>query len=297
MKRLLFLGTCALLLFNSCVKHEVAAPAFDVSVEKLAYKLGDTVRFKLSGYSDYMSVYTGETGHKYEYKDRTRADGKLLMSMNVNLRNATGENVFTILATTALNPLRDDADVLSAKWTDISNRFTVPKQNTGVGVPIGVDVDLTDLAVKDKPLYLALKMKSTNNLLTVQPRITVTMLNLSNNLPDGTKLALGTQTDLGWKNINVLNPAYAWIIVGGLYTNAPAKNTGDTENWVVSKPILVDQIVRDYPIAFKDIVAVMPEQYEIKYTEKGTYRVAFIGLNSRNLESKETVKEFEITVE
>jgi hypothetical protein len=297
MKRLLFISTCAVLLFNSCVKQEVAEPAFEVAVEKLTYKLGDTVKFNFSGYADYLSVYTGEAGRRYEYKDRTRAEGKVLISMNANLRNATGENVFSVFATTELNPLREKEDVLNANWTDISNRFTIPTQNTGTGVPIGVDVDLTDLTVKDKPLYLALRMKSTNNTVTVQPRITITSLSLTNNLPDGTKLALGTATNLGWKNVNVSNEAYAWIIVGGLYTNAPAKNTGDTENWVVSKPIIVDEMVRDYPVAIKDIIAVMPEQYQIKYTAKGTYKVAFIGLNSRNLESKETVKEFEITVE
>ncbi len=297
MKTLLFISTCALLLFNSCTKNEVAEPAFEVTTEKLTYKIGDTVKFKFNGYADYMSVYTGETGRKYEYKDRTRAEGKVLISMNANLRNATGENVLSIFATTELNPLREKEEVVNAKWTDISNRFNIPVLSTNVSVPIGVDVDLTDLTVKDKPLYLALRMKSTNNMVTVQPRMTITLLNLTNNLPDGTKLALGTATNLGWKNINVSNEAYAWVIVGGLYTNAPAKNTGDTENWVVSKPIIVDEMVRDYPIALKDIVAVMPQQYEIKYTAKGTYKVAFIGLNSRNLESKQTIKEFEITVE
>ncbi|WP_159452564.1 DUF5017 domain-containing protein [Pedobacter nyackensis] len=292
-----YIWVCAALLLTACDKTELTDPEFDVRVEKAVYKLGDTVKFNFSGYADYLTLYSGETGKKYENRERTRADGTVKLQVNLFLRNVSSQKSLSLLATNDLNPLRDSADVVDAKWTDITDRLTrLPTANTTSGVDAGL-LDLTDLKHATKPLFLAWKFKSPNNPTGVQTRWTVTVFTMTNNLPDGTVMALGTVTTFGWKAISVKNKAYAWITTGGLFTNAPAINSGDTENWAVSAPIYPDAILRDYPVSIKDISNVMPLTYQYIYTARGKYKVTFIGSNSRSNDSKTIRKEFEITIE
>jgi hypothetical protein len=297
MKKKLFIAVIAGLFFSACTKEDtVDMPSFNVTTDKTVYQLGDTVRFNFSGDADYLSVYTDEAGSKYEYKDRTRADGKVSLSINANLRNSDGTKTLSVLLLTNLNPLRDSASVVTAPWKDISDRFTIPTANTGSGVPLGT-VDITDLVEPNKPVFFALKFQSLNSVLNVQPRWTITAMNLVNELPDGIRTTVASVNQMGWKAISVKNPAYNWITTGGLYTNAPARNSGDTENWAVSGPLYPDAITRDYPKAIKDIITVMPRTYEYIYKARGTYKIYFVALNSRNGKSSTITKNVEVTIE
>ncbi len=293
----LFIAVAVALCFSACTKeNEVNTPSFDVTTDKVTYKLGDTVKFKFSGEADYLSMYTGETGSTYIYKDRIRAEGKVTLTINANLRNDNGVKTLSLFLLTDLNPKRDSASVVDAPWIDISNRFNIPILTTGSGVPLGT-ADITDLTKPNKPIYFAYKFESLNSVTAVQPRWTITLMNLFNELSDGTKMTVAAVNQMGWKAISVKNPAYAWITTGGLYTNAPAKNSGDTENWAVSGPLYPDAITRDYPKAIKDIIAVMPLGYDYIYKTKGTYKVYFVALNSRNGISETITKEVDITIE
>ncbi|WP_017259908.1 DUF5017 domain-containing protein [Pedobacter arcticus] len=293
----IFIAAAVALCFSACTKENVVnLPSFDVTTEKATYKLGDTVRFKFSGDADYLSMYTGETGSNYIYKDRTRAEGKVTVTANTNLRNDNGVKTLSLFVITDLNPLRDSASVVDAPWIDISDRVTIPVLTTGTSVSIGT-ADITDLTKPNKPIYLAWKFASNNSTTAVQPRWTITVMNLFNELPDGSKTTIAGIAQMGWKGVSVKNSAYAWILGPTIYTNAPAKNSGDTENWAVSGPLYPDAITRDYPKAIKDIIAVMPADYEYIYKAKGTYKVYFVALNSRNGISETITKEVEITIE
>lgn len=291
------IAIAAVLLFSACTKEDqIHTPSFDVTTDKVTYKLGDTVRFNFTGDSDYLSMYTGETGSKYLYKDRTRAEGKVTVTVSANLRNDNAAKTLSLFLLTDLNPLRDSASVVDAKWIDISNRLNIPTASTNVGTPIGT-ADISDLTKPNKPVYFAWKFASLNSVTAVQPRWTITVMNLINELPDGTKTTVASVNQMGWKGISVKNPAYNWVTTGGLFTNAPAKNSGDTENWAVSGPLYPDAITRDYPTSIKDIIAVMPSTYEYIYKAKGTYKIYFVALNSRNGESSSITKELEVTIE
>ncbi|MNY35238.1 hypothetical protein D3C86_1696310 [compost metagenome] len=101
---------------------------------------------------------------------------------------------------------------------------------------------------------------------------------------------------MGWKAIGVKNPTYGWTTSGGLFTSAPAKNSGDTENWAVSKALYVDAVNKDYGVSIKDMITAMPNQFEYIYLTKGTYKVTFVGKHSRNDQSADVVREVEITI-
>ena len=295
MKKLFLIAAVALCL-GACTKEDVVkSPSFDVTTDKVSYNLGDTVRFKFTGDTDYLSVYTGEVGSRYVFRDRTRAEGKVTVTANANLRNGNGLKTLSLFLITELNPLRDSASVVDANWIDISDRVNIPVVSTGVGLPIGI-ADITDLAKPNKPVYFAFKYKSANDANAVQPRWTITSMTVANELTDGTVNTIATIAQMGWKTVGVKNTAYNWITPSTIYTNAPAKNSGDTENWAVSGPLYVDAITRDYPTAIKDIIAVTPPNYEYIYKTKDTYKVHFIALNSRNGNSESITKELEITI-
>jgi hypothetical protein len=283
------------LLFSSCDKTEVQEPVFDVSVDKSSYNLGDTVKFKFTGSVDYLTMYSGEPGFKYENKDRTTAPGQVLLNIKANLRNGTQQNTLSLLATNELGTARELDDVMSAPWTDITDRFTMPMATTGVSVDIGT-ADLTDLKKAGKPLYLAFRYRGVNSTTTVQPNWTITIFNLVNKVDDKTSLTVGALSAMGWKAIGVKNPTYGWTTSGGLFTSAPAKNSGDTENWAVSKALYVDAVNKDYGVSIKDMITAMPNQFEYIYLTKGTYKVTFVGKNSRNDQSTDVVREVEITI-
>ncbi len=296
MKKLILVIAVAL-CFSACTKEDtVKSPSFNVTTEKATYNLGDTVKFKFTGETDYLSVYTGEIGSRYIYKDRTRAEGKVTVAANANLRNGNGLKTLSLFLITEINPLRDSASVVDANWIDISDRVNIPVISTNVGLPIGT-ADITDLVKPNKPVYFAFKYKSANDPNAVQPRWTITSMTVANELPDGTVNTIASVAQMGWKTVGVKNIAYNWITPSTIYINAPAKNSGDTENWAVSGPLYVDAITRDYPKSIKDIIEVTPPTYEFFYKTKGTYKVHFIALNSRNGKSEQTIKELEITIQ
>ena len=294
----LFIAAAAAFCFSACTKEDViSVPSFDVTTDKATYQLGDTVRFKFTGDADYLSMYSGETGSNYIYKGRTRAEGTVTVSVAARLRNANGAKTLSLFLINDIDPLRDSASVVAAPWIDISSRLNIPTANTNLTEPLGT-ADITDLTQPNKPIYFAWKFKSENSTVTVQPRWTIGTMDLVNELPDGSQTTVAKVAQMGWKNVSVENSAYAWINSGSsIYTNAPAKNSGDTENWTVSGPLYPDAIKRDYPKAIKDIIAVMPQTYEYIYSAKGTYKVYFIALNSRNGKSETITREVEITIE
>ena len=63
-------------LFSSCENNdEITTPDFEVTTEKVSYKVGDTIQFNFTGKTDVLTFYSGELGSNYEAKDRYTAEG------------------------------------------------------------------------------------------------------------------------------------------------------------------------------------------------------------------------------
>jgi hypothetical protein len=303
MKKILLIALIGLSL-TSCTKEDdnVSVPTFDVSLEKHTYSLGDTVRFKFSGDADYLTMYSGQAGSNYAFKDRTRAEGIIRCDIFANLRNtpAGAPRSLSVFVTTELNPLRDSASVFSANWIDISDRFKIPF-GTATGVQVSLDTaTLNDIAKPNKPLFFALRVKTPNHPTSPQDRWTIARFNVTNKLEDGTVNNVATIGIMGWKFFNILNlPTYGFSLSGTSIINATAapRGSGDTENWAVSGPVYPDAAIRDYPKTIKNQIELIPEEYPFVYTKKGTYKAVFVALNSRNGQTTTTTKEVEITIE
>ena len=74
-KRITYLATAlALMAAGSSCEHDEIYEPLEFSVQLAptnTYKTGDPVVFNFSGNADYITVWNGDTGHEYRYRDRT----------------------------------------------------------------------------------------------------------------------------------------------------------------------------------------------------------------------------------
>lgn len=99
MKKILLLPILCLLL-SACNKKEVLAPDFNVSIgqEKTTFKVGEQVDFTFSGNPNYITFYSGEPGHIYEFRDRITAGARTDIGVpiqNMTTRLLTYSYIFT----------------------------------------------------------------------------------------------------------------------------------------------------------------------------------------------------------
>ena len=83
---------------SSCEHDEIYEPLeFAVQLSPTnTYKAGDPVVFNFSGNADFITIWNGDTGHEYQYRDRTVLDNpKLLESckLNIEFSRRSGKNV------------------------------------------------------------------------------------------------------------------------------------------------------------------------------------------------------------
>src|SRR5215211_2817427 len=69
MKKILFAVLSVSMLSIACKKLDVEAPDLEVTLQNSTLKVGDTAKFDLSGYADYINFYSGEVGRNYDRKD------------------------------------------------------------------------------------------------------------------------------------------------------------------------------------------------------------------------------------
>lgn len=295
----LFLAVFTGLLFSACTKEDVSTPSFEVSLDKTTYNLGDTVRFKFSGDADYLAMYSGENGSKYENRDRLRADGQITCEITARLLNTLGTKSLFIYATTDLNPLRDSASIVDANWIDISDRYNIPTAATSAQTAIGT-ADLSDIVKPFKPLYIGFRSYVKTTSTAAQDRWTIGKVLVQNKYSDGSGTSVvGEIKNMGWKTLNVKNaPTHGWTVsTTTLSMPTAARDAKETENWVVSGALYPDAANRDYPKSVKDILEVLPETYEYVFSASGTYKVVFVALNSRNGDATTITKEVEVTIQ
>ena len=96
MKKIFFMSL-GLLALTACQESLTTPAEYDIqiSAEETTMYAGDPVKFNIEGDIDNLVFYSGETGHRYEYRDRytvamedvLKADLSLKMTGNYGLPN------------------------------------------------------------------------------------------------------------------------------------------------------------------------------------------------------------------
>jgi hypothetical protein len=284
---------CCSLLFGACKKNEIDKPEFTVLTKSDTYKLGDTVVFNFSGNPDHITFFSGENGNNYIYKNRTKAEGTPQLQFTSFMQNGTQQNTLQLLASSDFNGTVDSTNVYNATWTDITSRATL---STGSdNTPSGI-VDITDLAVKDKPIYLAFKYVGFQSATSAQRTWTIKNFILNNLLPDGNIVPLAGMVDASWIGLSIKNIAAKWSITATQLQMAGGNiNTPDNEDWIITKAIDLTKVAPDVGVPLKDMTTRL-NGYSYIFKKPGTYKVTFVAANMNVKSQKSVVRELNITI-
>lgn len=293
-----------LLLFAmlSCKKQAPDEPSFEVSTDKQEYKAGDSVLFRINGYADNISFYSGEAGKEYRYKDRIEStDSKLTLSISTQVLYGAQDNNLRLMYSTDFNNQYTPAGIKAATWTEITSRFTLCTAAAGaVGVVTSSDnIDLSDLPVSGKPIYFAWKYTNEASVSAAVGARTwrIPVFNLGNKAPSGILSSIATVTTAGWLAVDVENPVNKWTIQSTtpfLYFT-PASTLLPSEDWAITRALFPNAVSPDVGLGIKDYLKNMAD-YKYAFNSPGTYKVTFVAKNINNKGLKEVVRTLSITI-
>lgn len=295
------LGALLITSVYACKKDTPDGPTFSVSTAKTEYNVADSVEFNVEGYADVIGFYSGEAGKEYRYRNRLESnEGKLHLNISTRVLYGAQANNLSLLYSTDFDNIYTPAGINAAKWTDITNRFTL---STAAAGGLGVitptaDVDLSDLPVSGKPIYFAWRwVGQASDTAPLGGRTwRIHAFNLSNKTATAT-IPIATVTSASWLAVDVLNPINKWTIqtADPSLFFAPAGTTDPSEDWAVSKVLYPNRVSPDAGVGIKSYIDSM-KNYKYKFSQPGTYTVTFVAKNGLNGNVKEVVRELTVTV-
>jgi hypothetical protein len=302
MKIILFAALGISILSTACKKLDVEAPDLQVTLQTNTLKVGDTAKFDLSGYADYINFYSGEPGKNYDRKDSfTMAGGnpefQFSSAVSAPGTGITTGNNLSVLVSTDFNGKYDAASVSSATWTNVTSRTALATTTTTVASPIA---NLNDLKVEGKPMYVAFRYQSATPTLK-QRQWTISSFQFRTKFPNGTTYTHASDnTTAAFGSVNVVGDSATWVAGTtlthvGLNANYPAD-----DDWAITKAFDLSKANSDASgvtvIKNFALTGAVPSQFTWKYAIAGTYKAVFVFRNATKETNKEVIKDFTITV-
>jgi len=314
-----YLICSGMFLLAACAKEiEITTPDFEVSTTSATYKKGTPVLFTFKGNPELIAVYTGEVGKDYAYKDGRITDItalNLVLSSSVTTEAGTGSpqtGMFSLLVSTDFNgDYTSFSSVQAATWTDITNRLTKQEAATTTTITAATPtsgIDLTDLRVEGKPLYIAFRHNireqsvygtwrswrfqafsftaTGSSGVQVLGNMATTAFRVVQKNPEITSRTIATTTTLTLQHADVaVNPGAAAI---------------PTQNWIISQAFRnVNRIDfgPDLSIAIQGgTSSVEKKDYTYTFAAAGQYKVYFVAANVSLSDRKEVVRSLDITI-
>ncbi len=279
----------------SCTKKDVGAVSFDVTTSSTTYNVGDSVVFNFSGNPDYIVYYSGENGHQYQYRNRTKAQGTPYLNFLTYLQFGTHPNTLRLLLSTDFSGSYDTVGIRNATWTDITSKAIL---STGKDSTFSGNISLAEYNHPDTPIYVAFKFADKQDGVVSQRTWTIRNLSLINKLQDSSSSTLLDIPNSIWLGVNFLNPAVLWTI-----SNASLRISGgnltapSNEDWVISQPVNLGEVNPDTGVAIKTLTAPVLKSYYHIYTKPGNYTVVFDAVNANSTSRTEGQKTINITIQ
>lgn len=312
-------------LLGACKKddsHQMAdAPDdFTISVEdKISYKAGDTVHFKLTGNPDMIVFYSGEFGKHYEYHDRISEAGvpKLVFQAAMTQGVLPGMDSMQLLVSADLKGY-DAAGIAAATWTDITSRNTKWPTALSATFKTSDSIDLSDFNQATQ-INLAFKYTGKKNDAAQQRKWQIQNLTLTNRTSDGTSTPLfNSFANIGWVECDIKNHANAWNVgqwnvsasnsvnnSSGIpirtaypitFDPGTAMDVDDNEDWLLTSSVDLKTVKPDAGTVIKTSTALRLTSYDYIFKSAGTYTVTFWAVNTRVKGSAGVAREVQITI-
>ncbi len=119
------------------VSDFISTEPFDVSPSTLTISAGDELSFTIHGTANSIDFWSGEKFHDYAYSKEHRIEKRpLYMSFKHALSAGTQNNHPYVKVSSDFNGKMTEEAILSATWTDISDKFTFADNNPGSSNPL-----------------------------------------------------------------------------------------------------------------------------------------------------------------
>ncbi len=284
--------------------------AFNAEIDQtVTYKVGDTVKFNLTGNSYLLGFYSGTVGNNYEFRDTERfyeVLAKLSFESNKVPANSNNVDGLELLYSTDFNGNYDYTNVKMATWLPLTSKFSIQTElqaSSSTYEPSGL-VDVTDIFVDDKPVYFAWFCKT--NAGSYRTQFRMQQFKLQGEVIDDSSLSsdLFAQNDFNFQW--VLNPEAA--LAGGptvndtqiLWTGTFNNTSGPyKDGYAISKAIELPKFNagKDTPTILLPTWSEGVAKYEFVYKKAGTYEVVFLASNLTSGAPGEIMKTVTVTVQ
>ncbi|WP_164735252.1 DUF5017 domain-containing protein [Pseudoflavitalea rhizosphaerae] len=261
------------LLITSCAKVKTPEPNLSITTSSNTYKAGDTVTFNFAGNPDNIIFYSGEIGHNYEYRKRTKAPNDLQIQFKSFVSFGVIAQNLQLMVSNNFNGIADQENLEKATWTDISHLATwsagADQVNSGV-------ISLKPYEGNDENSVMHVAFRYTDTQKTEgQNRWVIRTFSADNVTPEGSSTNLAVMSTAGWKAVSIKNPATVWTITSAqLLMYGGNATQPDNEDWVITKAFDSKTVQPDAGIALKNISKTL-DSYKYVFNTPGTYRVVF----------------------
>ncbi len=310
----MLLATTAFAVLTGCKKTLSKGDTdFQVAAQKTTLAIGDTAMFSFTGNPDVVTFYSGEIGKRYEYRNRTSADGTPVLSFGTKRENGSQANSLAILVSNNFPgvAVNDTATTLnniaSATWNDITARTTL-----STGAFVTSSVDLSDFAALGKPVFVAFKYVASAG--SLQNKWTISGFGINNTLPDASSYTIANMNsnNVAYTNYGVstyspgfvtykIQNSYSWaigtnLVITGATSTAAA--TAPAEAWAIIGPINLKKVTPDIGMVVKTVSQNMAGlMFNYRYSSVGSYNAIFTGGRVSSDESEYTVDSIKIVIQ
>lgn len=306
MKRYIYIASLLVLpILQSCEKKEAIPLNLEVHTDKNSYKVGEQVLFHISGNPDQLTFFSGEEGHKYVYRERTKAIPQAVtLEFSSNRRYGTDvqqPNSLRLLVSQQFAGVYQPDAIKESDWVDITAAFKLSgiQANDATYVSSG-QVDLSKLSASgfnlnaNAMVYFAFKYTGTNG--STQPRWWINQFSLNTETTEGITLPIANLQGAAWTSIGLENSPVSWLLSSaGLRFQGGGATIGSNHVWAISKPLDLTSVTPDKGVALKNMSTRM-DTYAYSFTTPGTYEITFVGSNSNVYGEYPVVKTVELEV-
>jgi len=254
------------------------------------------VTFNFDGNAEFITFYSGETGHEYDKRELTQTPAEDIDSCYLTFTNKPQfgniPSTLKLYLSTSFGGMSltdkkaDSLAVLNENWIDLSDVSNLSVTNNVTNTS---KVSLKSYI--DSKIVLAFRYKTTDNT-AIQPTWQITNLKIVVRDKKGAITTLPAN-DLGFSAIDLLaseNPyssaggAGVWDLTSVAATTSIMKivftSAGQSLNddWLVSTPKIATARIPDTGLAIKSI-ATSVSSYEYTFNTAGVYKVGFRAMN------------------
>lgn len=284
--------------------------------DTIVVKKSTDVQFNFSGNPDFITFYSGESGHVYEYRNRTLLSKDEITSelrFSSFAQYGTIPGALKVYLSTTFGEMSLDKDkkadstkIVTHNWIDISDLCNLP--TTSSTTLRDAIVPLNDYLGEN--LTIAFLYQPLNNT-AAQPTWEIQSLRIVNtSKTDGAESILAASS-MGFTPFDIYaigTAAYQSGTTSGIWSLAniaatPSKlrmqsssaGVAINKDWLITKPVVINACTPDTGVGIKTITNRL-DSYTHQYNKAGVYTITMIGRNNNFEATSEAIREVVIKV-